>query len=57
MMLTVAQAAERLQVHPETVRRLIKAGRIKAVALNTQTARTHWRIDQKEIDAFMAGES
>ncbi len=57
VMLTATQAAERLQVHPETVRRLIKAGRIKAVALNNKTARTQWRIDPKEIEAFMAGES
>ncbi len=55
MMLTVAQAAEKLNVHPETVRRLVKAGRLIAVKLNTATVRTQLRIDEKELDAFIAG--
>ena len=55
MMLTVAQAAEKLNVHPETVRRLVKAGRLIAVKLNTATVRTQLRIDEKVIDDFIAG--
>ncbi len=55
MMLTVAQAAEKLNVHPETIRRLVKAGRLVAVKLNIATARTQLRIDEKELDAFISG--
>jgi excisionase family DNA binding protein len=29
MMLTTTQAAKRLSVHPETIRRLVKAGKLK----------------------------
>ena len=43
MMLTTTQAAERLSVHPDTTRRLVKAGRLKAVKLS---------IDEKELEAF-----
>ncbi len=57
MMLTTAQAAERLQVHAATIRRLVKAGRLKAVKLSTETTRTQLRIDEKELDAFIAGQS
>jgi excisionase family DNA binding protein len=57
MMLTTTQAAEKLNVHPETIRRLVKAGRLKAVLLNTSTTRTQLRIDEKELDAFIAGKS
>jgi excisionase family DNA binding protein len=55
MMLTVTQAAERLNVHGETIRRLVKAGRLKAVKLNTETTRTQLRIDEKELQAFIEG--
>ncbi len=55
MMLTAAKAAERLQVHPETIRRLVKSGRLKAVKLSIETARTQIRIDEKERDAFIVG--
>lgn len=55
MMLTTSQAAERLNVHPETIRRLVKAGRLKAVKLSTDTTRTQLRIDEKELQAFIDG--
>jgi excisionase family DNA binding protein len=54
MMLTTQQAAERLNVHPETIRRLVKAGKLKAVALS-QTGRARLRIDEKELQAFIDG--
>ena len=52
MMLTTPQAAERLNVHPETIRRLIKAGKLKAVSLS-DTERARLRIDEKELQAFI----
>jgi len=54
MMLTTQQAAEKLNVHPETIRRLVKAGKLKAVALS-DTARARIRIDDRELQAFMDG--
>jgi excisionase family DNA binding protein len=54
MMLTTTQAAERLSVHPETVRRLVKAGKLNAVKLSIdETTRSQLRIDEKELKAFM----
>jgi excisionase family DNA binding protein len=52
MMLTTPQAAERLNVHPETIRRLVKAGKLKAVSLS-DTERARLRIDEKELQAFI----
>jgi excisionase family DNA binding protein len=52
MMLTTQQTAERLSVHPETIRRLIKAGKLKAVSLS-DTERARLRIDEKELQAFI----
>jgi excisionase family DNA binding protein len=54
MMLTTQQAAERLSVHPETIRRLVKAGKLKAVALSA-TGRARLRIDEKELQTFIDG--
>jgi excisionase family DNA binding protein len=52
MMLTTPQAAERLNVHPETIRRLVKAGKLKAVSLS-DTSRPRLRIDEKELQDFI----
>ena len=46
-LLTVAQVAERLQLHPETIRRWIREGRMKAITLGT---RSGFRIRQSELD-------
>jgi excisionase family DNA binding protein len=42
--LTVAQAAERLQVHPETVRRMIRRGDLPFVKVGTR-----YRIDPADL--------
>ena len=47
-LLTVAQVAERLQLHPETIRRWIREGRLKAITLGTD--RSGFRIRQSELD-------
>ena len=52
MMLTTQQAADKLNVHPETIRRLVKAGKLKAVSLS-DTERARLRIDEKELQAFI----
>lgn len=50
MALTVAQYAERMQLSPESVRRRIRQGRIRAK--NIGTARRHdYRIPESELVA------
>ena len=55
-MLTTQQAADKLKVHSETIRRLVKAGKLKSVALS-DTARARIRIDDRELHAFIEGSS
>ena len=52
MMLTTPQAAERLNVHPETIRRLVKAGKLKALVLS-DSSRARVRIDEKDLLLFI----
>lgn len=52
--LTVPEAAERLRVHEETLRRWLQAGRVNGSKL---PGRGDWRIPQSEIDrVLMTGE-
>jgi len=54
MMLTTTQAAERLSVHPDTIRRLVKAGKLKAVKISIDDAtRSQLRIDETDLQAFI----
>jgi len=46
-LLTVAEVAERLRVHPITVRRLIKAGRLRALTIGRSV-----RVREVDVDAF-----
>ena len=49
MYLTVAQAAERLQVCKKTIFRRIQDGSIPAHSLSSKTL----RIDEKDLEAYM----
>jgi excisionase family DNA binding protein len=51
-MMTVKQVADKLAVNPETVRRLIKSNRLKAVIFGTDRKATY-RITEEELDAFI----
>jgi excisionase family DNA binding protein len=51
--LTVAQAAKRLQVHPETVRRMLSQGRLKGHRPGSD--KFGWRIPASEIERFLSG--
>jgi excisionase family DNA binding protein len=53
--LTVEQIAERLQFHPDTVRRLLREGRIRGTKLRTN--RAGWRIRASEIDRYIMDEA
>ncbi len=46
---TVAQAAEELNVHPETLRDWLRRGRIRGTRINK---RVGWRIARSELDRF-----
>lgn len=51
-LLTVDEAANRAQVHPQTIRRWIKKGELPAIRLGDgPTAR--FRIRQEEFEAFL----
>ena len=50
--LTVEQVAATLQVHPESVRRWIRAGRLPAAQLGGR--RIGYRIDERDLRRFFA---
>lgn len=50
--LTVQQVAERLQVHPETVREWLRDGRLKGSRISR---RAGWRIRPEDLSAFVEG--
>jgi len=50
--LTVAQAAELVQVHPETLREWLRAGRVPGTLLNR---RAGWRIRAGDVERLLAG--
>jgi excisionase family DNA binding protein len=52
--LTVAQVAEALQVHEETVRRWLRQGRLEG---QNFSGRTGYRIRQSAVAAFMDAEA
>ncbi len=48
--ITVAQIAERLQVHPETVRRWLREGRITSRNFGGKSG---YRVRERDLEAFM----
>jgi len=52
--LTVEQVAETLQVHIDTVRLWLRAGRLKGSLLSR---RAGWRVRESDLDAFMEDRS
>jgi excisionase family DNA binding protein len=48
--LTVEQIADYLQVHPETVRRWLRDGQLRGMALG---GRSGWRVRRAELERFM----
>ena len=49
--LTVSEAAERLRLNPETIRRWLRDGRMSGVWLGSDKA--GWRISERDLDAFI----
>ena len=50
---SVKQAADFLEVCPDSVRKAIRTKRLKAVQINRMGA---WRIPREELERFMGGE-
>ena len=50
-LLTVIEAAERLRLNPETIRRWLRDGRLSRVWLGSDKA--GWRISERDLDAFL----
>jgi excisionase family DNA binding protein len=53
-LLTVRQVAERLSVHPETVRQWLRAGDLPAVKLGHKRG-SAFRVDADELASFVYG--
>ena len=51
--LTVAQVAELIQVHPETVREWLRVGRLPG---NLISRRAGWRVRRRDVERFLSGE-
>ena len=49
--LTVAEAAERLRLNPETIRRWLRDGRLTGVHLGSDKA--GWRVSERELEGFI----
>lgn len=55
-MLTVREVADRLNVHPETVKRWLRSGRLKGTKLPAgRWGRGEWRIAEEDLQAFLDG--
>lgn len=52
-LLTVEQAAERLQMHPDTIRRFLRDGTLPGRKLGAR----QWRIPASSLKAYMEGEA
>jgi excisionase family DNA binding protein len=50
--LTVDEVAERVSMHPDTVRRLLREGRIKGHLINR---RAGWRVKAQDVERFVTG--
>lgn len=50
--LTTAEVAEILKVHPATVNELMRSGRLKAFKLNRR-----WRVRRSDLNVFMDREA
>ena len=52
-LLTVDQVAAELQLHPDTIRRFIREGKIKAVRISATVV----RVKRSELDKFIQDRS
>ena len=50
-LLTVAEVAARLKIHPNTVRRWLKEGRLHGIMLGG--TKTGWRVPESEVQRLI----
>jgi excisionase family DNA binding protein len=50
-LLTIREVADELRVHPETVRSLLRSGRLKGI--RTDTDRSQLRISRRDLKDFI----
>jgi excisionase family DNA binding protein len=50
-LLTVDDVAERLQIHPETIRRWLREGRLEGIRLSR---RAGWRVRPEAVEKMLA---
>jgi excisionase family DNA binding protein len=50
-LLTIREVADELRVHPETVRSLLRSGRLKGI--RTDTDRSQLRISRRDLKDFV----
>jgi excisionase family DNA binding protein len=50
-LLTVPEVADRLRLKPETVRRWLRSGKMKGIALGSDHA--GWRVRESEVDRLL----
>lgn len=53
-LLTADQAAALLSIHPKTLQRLARTGRVPAYAVLTGGTRARWRFKQSDLTAYAA---
>lgn len=55
--ISIAEAAERISVSDQTIRRIIKRKLVKAKQLKVVgTTRGHWRIEENSLEALLVGD-
>lgn len=54
-LLTPAQVAERLQIHPETAALWMRTGHLPARNLSAGKRRACWRISEAELERWLHG--
>lgn len=52
-LLTIKQVAERLQLHPDTIKRMIRSGKLQAAKMG-EAKNSHYRISELALTAFLA---
>ena len=52
-LLTVPEVAQRLRVHPETVRTYLRTGKLRGVRFGGK--RSGWRIRASDVDMLLSG--
>jgi excisionase family DNA binding protein len=51
-LLSIDEVAQQLRIHPDTVRRLLRTGRLKGIRKGTGGT-AEWRIDPRDLAAFI----